>query len=222
MKKENFIITKKDDVLINGKEFNFHDFKRKFESNKKELSKIQKAGWLEDGWNSITGKKSKVILNSLDVNNEFIRFSEIVYEALLYMGKESQNHRKIIEDKINSRQKAIVNTENILSQLIIEIETYTSELKGKVEELESINNSITEINKQNQKFSQIQNNLSQEIKSLNENNINLNDITRSLSFKNKKLKNDLISLNNDFKKMKFIFGLFVILTIIFTLYIINQ
>ena len=132
--KNNFELDENKEI-ISGEAFDLVSFQKKLIDNQQRLKKFQNAKFWEKPWNFITGKKLNVMIDSLDINNEFIEFSKYVYEALIFSAVKSREHRIKTESLISSRDESLDNTEKQLINI-------TNELNIKLKEVENLTNRL--------------------------------------------------------------------------------
>ena len=86
------------------KNFNLQNFIDDLKTNERHLSDLKGLGFFKRSWNRLTGKNTSLIIESLDLNNQFINFSLFVNNYLY------QNAKSI---KRNQEELATVNRNTI-------------------------------------------------------------------------------------------------------------
>ena len=59
--------------IIDNDSLDFKTFIDDLTKNKKTLAEMKEAGFLRKNWNKFSGKNTSLIIQSLDLNNQFIR-----------------------------------------------------------------------------------------------------------------------------------------------------
>jgi predicted RNase H-like nuclease (RuvC/YqgF family) len=232
--KNNFELDKSKDIIINGNAFDLVSFQKKLKENQLRLNKIQNAKFWEKPWNIITGKNFDVMIDSLDINNQFMEFSNFVYDALMFSAVKNHEHRVKTESLISSRdesldytEKQLVNITNELNIKLKEVENYTNKLRDFESSILSNSNRIEELLIQ----------LNDTLQKVNENKINneqnhselkkmINDLKSikedlaSFNYNLSNLKSSLIRSNNKLNNLKK-YGVVFLVCIVITLVIYN-
>tara|TARA_Y100000591_G_C21672642_1_gene613755 strand:- start:17 stop:814 length:798 start_codon:yes stop_codon:yes gene_type:complete len=92
--------------------FNLQNFIDDLKNNEKHLRDLKGQGILKRSWSRLTGENTSLIIQSLDLNNQFINFSLFINNLIIQNAKTINQNQK---ELANANQKIIENHEKINS-----------------------------------------------------------------------------------------------------------
>jgi len=128
--------------------FNLQNFIDQLKDNEKHLNDLKGQGIFKQGWNSITGKTTNIIVDSLDLNNQFIKFSMYISGQLFQNAKainENQNKLESANKKIIENYEKITTTDENLRTATERFNQNTDRLQKMSVDLDRLDNSKNEL-----------------------------------------------------------------------------
>ena len=106
-----------DETMVSIKDssvnnFNLQNFIDDLKKNEKHLSDLKGQGIFKRSWNRLTGENTSLIIQSLDLNNQFINFSLFINNLIIQNAMTINQNQK---ELANANQKIIENHEKINS-----------------------------------------------------------------------------------------------------------
>ena len=88
-------VSTKSEITSEIESFDLDVFIKELKANEENLKEIKNAGALAAIWNDVSGKTSKQVFQSLDLNNKFVKFSIYVNAWLVEMSKKTDKQQQI-------------------------------------------------------------------------------------------------------------------------------
>jgi methyl-accepting chemotaxis protein len=135
--------------------FNFQNFINELIDNEKQLSNLKDQGFLKQNWNSLTGKNTSILIDSLDLNNQFMKFSIFLHNELYKNAKliaENQNKISDSSKNIIENQEKVTRTDENLKIATERFNDTTDKLKKISQKLDS---TLEDVSKQSTEIENI-------------------------------------------------------------------
>ena len=217
---EDLIIDKDTMISVNDssvKNFNLQNFINDLKNNENLLRNLKNQGFLKHSWNSITGKNTNTIIDSLDLNNQFIKFSlfinsKIVENASIINENQKEinkANKKIIENqtKIDSTDEGLkIATEKFNENVkrVDELDERLNRFYADLESLEKIKGEIkSDISVMRENYTSLESNVLEKVQYFYDNTDKaVKTIEEKQNINSKGLKDLIDSINDHNSRIK--------------------
>ena len=212
---EDLIIDKDTMISVNDssvKNFNLQNFINDLKNNENLLRNLKNQGFLKHSWNSITGKNTNTIIDSLDLNNQFIKFSlfinsKIVENASIINENQKEinkANKKIIENqtKIDSTDEGLkIATEKFNENVkrVDELDERLNKFYADLESLEKIKGEIkSDISVMRENYTSLESNVLEKVQYFYDNTDNAVKSIYEKQNSNSETMEDLVHAMNEY------------------------
>tara|TARA_B100000674_G_scaffold491223_1_gene508670 strand:+ start:506 stop:1231 length:726 start_codon:yes stop_codon:yes gene_type:complete len=185
-------VSMKSEMISDLKSFDLDIFIKELKANEESLNEIKNAGTWATIWNDVSGKTSKRVVQSLDLNNKFVKFSIYVNAWLVEMSKKTDQQQQTLSSQQDEMRKQQGELRDTINRVDLSEENLTKAvekfnlLKDQYDDLdkdrEKLINSMESMNKD---FNSIKDQVIGDLKSFNEfvelSKIELNNLNESIS-----------------------------------------
>ena len=155
---------------FNPEDFDPQSFINSLENNIQKINDFQDKGWLSRKFSDLSGENTKIIIESLDLNNQFIQLALWINLQLSINNNkiiDSQEELKKAQDRITENHEKIDVTDSKLDKAVETFNEISSDMKNIQDSMNDVRNEMADFNNLknqiNDQFSRVQKSIQKQI-----------------------------------------------------------